>query len=265
MRHSSFGFNREKPLGLENFYILNSQLLSEYHVDFDDSILGIRFGCGTHFGTSRGYFLASHSHLSNFWQFDLGTRYAITYVMVQGSCSGTKFINKFSVQYSDDLVTWHDDKDDSGNIRSYTAMRVSGIWKVPFQNHIRARLLRFKRVAFSHSPTISMELYGFPVEYYILNKTASLPKTIEASSFSNNNHLPDLAFGSVATFWCKASQDFNTWWSINFGLIYYVERISIYYKNNLTNEACDDVTIYGAQYNKTNITDKSEVSLTNSY
>ncbi|CAD5117598.1 DgyrCDS6354 [Dimorphilus gyrociliatus] len=252
-----------KALGLANFYILDSQLSAGYFFYADGTINEIRPGCNPIFGGNKGFFISKYKHLNNFWQVDLGYQHLVTYVVLQGACQSNFHILAFSIQYANDFDSWKDDEQDDGTKRIYKSQRDNKRWRAEFAKNIQARIFRFWREgSFVVEGAVTMEIYGYPIEneFYILNKTESFPKNITASSENNSTSIASLAFGDPSTFWCILNNDSSPWWFIDFDQIYYVNRLAIYYRDNITNEACDDIIILGSQYNETNLNDLSEGS-----
>ncbi|CAD5126713.1 DgyrCDS14777 [Dimorphilus gyrociliatus] len=257
LRLEIFGFNYSsgidvdkftKPLGLTNLYILHSQMLSEKLFNLDYGIHEIRLGCIPVFQTF-GYYISSGK-----WQFDLGIQHHIVKVISSGQCNGNGYLKSFGVMYTNDLVEWYDHTTNNGEIKKYTVHHSNQLFQLVFHQPIIARYIRFTYTGEYHIvSSITMELYGYPAKHPKLNTTDKFPKIIIASSYKSLATSPKMALNTKDTFWCMSDSDTGAWWFVDFGVIYYIERIFIYYKESLQWDNCNDTLIYGAQYNKTNM------------
>ncbi|CAD5126343.1 DgyrCDS14491, partial [Dimorphilus gyrociliatus] len=237
--------DRTKPLGLTNFYILHSQMINRELDNLEYGIHEIRLSCESDF-QNRGYYFAK-----SMWQFDLGIKHNIVKIFLRGSCVSENHMKSFQVKYTDDPLKWFDDKAANGQIRKYFAQDKNILSEVQFYETITARYIRF--TPFSAAADIRMELYGYPWEHPKLMKTKKFPKTTTASSEKSSINSPEMALNTKQTFWCKEDNDLNGWWSADLGLIYYIERIIIFYRENLSRDVCSDISVFGSQNNGTNL------------
>lgn len=265
LRLEVFGCNYTKitedvsveSLGLGNHYILHSQLFAD-RVE-KGGIEEIRLGCDPYF-YSTGVFTAK----SNFWQFDLGIRYHLVGIIAQGRCDANEYLKSLDgIQYTDDISQWYDDKSTDGEIRKYFIAHSNAKTELKFRDILIARHIRFRTKDLSDANArISMELYGYTANYPILNRTNKFPKEINASSQKDQISSANEALKTEIMYWCRHNTDVNSWWSADFGVIYYISKIAIYYKENSLRDDCKDIQIQGAQFNKTNMIDQVEVVFT---
>lgn len=241
-----------KSLGLSSLHILHSQIFGDEfpgHGTVDE----IRLGCDPYF-----FFTGVYMSISGFWQFDLGIRYNLVKFVAEGRNDVNEYMEYLTlIQYTDDIIEWFEDKSVDNEIRKYFVASSNKKVDVKFKDIIVARHIRFKTgVSILQKSQIKMVLYGFPASHSILYKTNKFPKEITASSEKEPASSASQALINSNTFWCKLNTDINSWWWADFGVIYYISKISIYYKENSWRDACKDIHIQGSQFNKTNMTDQ---------
>lgn len=261
MRFEVFGCNYtalfeylpSRSLGLGSLYILHSQILADKAQT--SGVEEIRLGCDPYFH-AEAVFLS----ISGFWQFDLGIKYAIKKVLVQGRCAVNEYIKSFRVLFTDDVKEWFEDKTESGGIREYMVALTNEKTMIDFKKTITARHIRFKTGPLhGHQAKLSMEIYGLTNELPLLNKTSRFPKDMKASSVKTLATTASQAFTDTSSFWCKLDSEVDSWWWADFGVIYYIEKININYKENSNRDNCNDISVQGAQFNRTNMIDQNEV------